>query len=224
VWLQLFLWQCPLALFALLAPLLRGAWSLRATRVAVCFGIAACAPLLIRQHAYYFLNLCPWLFLLFALARPAAGALRFAARRRVSLAGVLLLSIPLRAARAQAAPLRREFRGDQLRQARLMVDAWPVQAPTLLLMNPSFSYTTHYRSADEAEVGYMFVNGCRPNGCAAASSQLDGVWIDPGSMYARGVDRTLREAGSSLEDQLQEHGFNKQLVLEDRFELWTKGP
>ena len=56
----------------------------------------------------------------------------------------------------------------------------------------------------------------------AGFAGAEGVWIDPNTMYARGADRALREGGSSLADELSAHGFEKQLVLENRFELWTR--
>ncbi len=43
-------------------------------------------------------------------------------------------------------------------------------------------------------------------------------------MYAGRPEGTLKAAGSSLTDELQKNGFQLQLVLEDRFQLWTKEP
>lgn len=110
------------------------------------------------------------------------------------------------------------------RRARLMNQAWPAGRAALVLALPGFVHLTHYRSADEALLGYRFVNEHTAEQLRAGFRSADAVWIDPRGMYARGTDRVLREAGSSLEEQLQQHGFKKQLVLEDCFELWTKGP
>src|SRR5262249_38484268 len=103
VWLVLFPAQCPIVVPAILVPFLPGAWSRAVVRTAACFGVASCLPFYFRQHQYYFLNLCPWLFILFA-AGVQMVALR-AVRRRAwvwTSAAILLVSIPLRAAPSYA--------------------------------------------------------------------------------------------------------------------------
>jgi len=222
-WLQLFLRQCAIVLPALAVPFLPGAWSRPAVRLAVCFLIASCAPFYFRQHQYYFLNLCPWLFVLFAVGVTHAAERWPQRGGLVTLAAALLLvSMPIRGAAAQTAWLQNETRSEQLRRARLMNDAWPAGLRTLVLTYPGFSQMTHYLSPDEAAIGYRF-----PHEISAAQLRLGfekaaGVWIDPKGMYARGADRTLRDAGTSLEAELERNGFERRQLVEERFELWVK--
>jgi hypothetical protein len=224
-WLWLFLSQCTIAVPALATPLLPGAWSRPAVRAAVCFGLASCMPFYFRQHQYYFLNVCPWLFLLFALGVEQLAASRARLRPAlVAAAAALLLAMPLRGARAQTLSFGMEARADQLRRGRLMTDAWPAERPTLLFAYPGFYHVTRYRSADEPLLGYRFLNEPSAEELRVGFEKAEGVWIDPKSMYARGADSTLRAAGSSLEEQLEKNGFTKKMVLEERFELWTKRP
>lgn len=224
-WFKVFLWQCSIVVPALAVPLLPGAWSRPAVRVAVCFALASCMPFYFRQHQYYFLTVCPWLFLLFALGVEHTAAMK--ARLRPALvagAALLLLAMPLRGALAQTLWFENEARSDQLRRGFLMTAAWPGERRTLLFAYPGFYAVTHYRSADEPVVGYRFLNEASLEQLRVGFQKAEGAWIDPNGMYARGADRTLREAGTSLEEQLQQHGFTKKLVLEERFELWTKSP
>lgn len=222
VWLKLFLRACPIVLFALAVPLLPGAWSRPIVRLAVCFGLASCLPLLFRQHQYYFLNLCPWLFLLFAagvdLVPRAARAIALGA------ALVLLVSIPLRAAVASARVIEADWRADQLRRAHLMTLLWPAERPTFVFVHPGLQYLTHYRSPDEGEVGYRFIADLSADRLRAGFQRAAAAWVDPKGMYAGRPDGTLKAAGSSLTDELKKNGFQLQLVLEDRFQLWTKEP
>jgi hypothetical protein len=224
-WLWFFLRQCTIVLPALLTPFLPGAWSRPAVRAGVCFGLAGCMPFFFRQHQYYFLIPTPWLFLLFALGIDQLAALRPRLRAPFhGVAALLLVAMPLRGAFAQGAWFVSEPRGDQLRRARLMTDAWPAERRTLLFGFPGMYAATRYRSPDERVLGYRFLNEASAEQLLAGFARAEGVWIDPAGMYARGADSTLRQAGSSLEDQLQKYGFTQKLVLEERFELWTKGP
>jgi hypothetical protein len=220
-WLNLFLRACPIVLFALAVPLLPGAWSRPIVRLAVCFGLASCLPLLFRQHQYYFLNLCPWLFLLFA-----AGVDLVPRGRAMALGAalVLLVSIPLRAAVAAAPLIEVDWRADQLRRARLMTLLWPAEKPTFVFVHPGLQHLTHYRSPDEGEVGYRFIADLSADRLRAGFQRAEAAWIDPKGMYAGRPDATLKAAGSSLTDELKKNGFQLQLVLEDRFQLWTKEP
>jgi len=222
VWLDLFLRQCPIALFALAVPLLPGAWSRPVVRLAVCFGLASCLPLLFRQHQYYFLNLCPWLFMLFAagldLVPRAARALALGA------ALLLLVSIPVRAAVGFAQVIESDWRGDQRRRAYLMNVLWPAERPTFVFASPAMQHLAHYRSPDEAEVGYRFIADLPADRLRVGFQRAAAAWIDPKGMYARRPDNTLRAAGSSLAQELEKNGFEPQLTLEDRFQLWTKEP
>jgi hypothetical protein len=222
VWLNLFLRACPIVLFAVAVPLLPGAWSRPIVRLAVCFGVASCLPLLFRQHQYYFLNLCPWLFLLFAAGVdlvPRAG-------RAIALGAalVLLVSIPLRAAVGAARVIETDWRADQLRRAHLMTLLWPAERPTFVFVHPGLQHLTHYRSPDEGEVGYRFIADLSADRLRAGFQRAAAAWIDPKGMYAGRPDGTLKAAGSSLADELKKNGFQLQLVLEDRFQLWTKEP
>jgi len=221
-WLHLFLRQCPIVLLALAVPLLPGAWSRPVVRLAVCFGLASCLPLLFRQHQYYFLNLCPWLFMLFAagvdlvprpVRAPALGA-----------ALLLLVSIPLRAAVGSALAIEVDWRADQLRRAYLMNQLWPAERPTFVFVSPAMQHLTHYRSPDEAVVGYRYIPDLSADRLRAGFQRAEGVWIDPRGMFARRPDGTLRAAGSSLTSELEKNGFEPQLTLEGRFQLWTKDP
>jgi hypothetical protein len=222
-WLELFLRQCAIVLPALVVPFLPGAWSRPAVRVSACFLVASCGPFYFRQHQYYFLNACPWLFLLFALG--AAHALERSPSRSglVTLAGALLLvSIPIRGAAAQAGWLESETRSEQVRRARLMNDAWPAGLRTLMLIYPGFSQMTHYLSPDEAAIGYRFPHEISAEQLHLGFAKAAGAWIDAKGMYARGADRTLRDAGTSLDAELERNGFEKRQVVEERFELWVK--
>lgn len=223
VWFELFFWQCPLALLALLTPFTRGAWSTPIVRLAVGFLAAACLPFLIRQHQYYFLVPAPWLFVLFALGvhffRARQGWLRPAAS---VLAVVLFVSIPWRAVVAQGPLSRSDWRGRQLRHARLMTLAWPAVNRTMVLGQPSFYYLTGYASADEAQLGYMFLNGQSAARLQHGLRSAQGLWIDPRGMYARGVDNELKTVGSSLSHELEVNGFERRVTIEDRLELWTR--
>lgn len=222
-WLQLFLRQCAIVLPALAVPFLPGAWSRPVVRVSVCFLVAACGPFYFRQHQYYFLNVCPWLFLLFALGATHVAERWPARSGLVTLASALLLvSMPIRGAAAQAAWIQNETRSEQLRRARLMNDAWPAGLRTLMLLYPGFSQMTHYPSPDEAAIGYRFPHEVTAEQLRLGFEKAVGAWIDPKGMYARGADRTLRAAGGSLETELDRNGFAKRQVVEERFELWVK--
>jgi len=190
--------------------------------LAVCFGLASCLPLLFRQHQYYFLNLCPWLFLLFAAGVdlvPRPG-------RAFALAAALLLlvSIPVRAAVGSALVIEVDWRADQLRRAYLMNQLWPAERPTFVLVSPAMQHLAHYRSPDEVEVGYRYIPDLSADRLRAGFQRAAGVWIDPRGMFARRPDGTLRAAGSSLTKELETNGFQPQLTLEGRFQLWTKDP
>jgi hypothetical protein len=223
VWLKLFLWTCPIALPALLSPFLREAWARPATRVAVAFGVASLMPFYFRQHQYYFQNVIPWIFVLFALGvdtltrapRPAAGLVH-------GVAVALLLSMPVRAAADQGALLSREIRSEQTRRARLMTKAWAADQPTLLLAHPGFYAITRYRSADEASLGYRFAHELTADQLRWGFQQAGAVWIDRNILYARGADQVLRSAGTSIDAELSRNGYEQRRVLEDRFELWTR--
>lgn len=223
VWLELFLRRCPIVLPALAVPFLPGAWSRPVVRLAVCFGLASCLPLLFRQHQYYFLNLCPWLFLLFA-----AGVDHMARAGRTTIAFglglVLLASIPLRAAVAAAAVIEADWRADQLRRAHVMDLLWPAERPTFVFVDPAIQYLAHYRSPDESEVGYRYIPDLSADKLRLGLQRAAGAWIDPNGMFARRPDGTLHAAGTSLANELAANGFHPQLVLENRFELWTKEP
>lgn len=222
-WLRLFLRQCAVVLPALAVPFLPGAWSRPAVRVSLCFLVASCGPFYFRQHQYYFLNVCPWLFLLFALGATHVSERWPAKSGLITLAAALLLvSMPIRGAAAQAAWLQNETRSEQLRRARLMNDAWPAGLRTLMLLYPGFSQMTHYRSPDETAIGYRFPHEVTAEQLRLGFEKAAGAWIDPRGMYARGADRTLRAAGGSLDGELQRNGFEKRQVIEERFELWVK--
>jgi hypothetical protein len=225
VWLKRFVWYCPFAVLGVVAPFLPGAWSRPGVRVLSCFLLASLMPFYFRQHQYYFLNLCPWLFALFAVAVELAAASRPAWLRRTALplAASLLLSVPLRAAHAQAAVADTEWRSKQYRRAWLMNRVWPAGRRTVILAYPYLYYTGRYRSADDAEVGYSFLLGCRGEQLQQAFANAEGVWIDPRSMYFAGVDRRLARVGSSVELELARNGFARRHLIEGRFELWTKG-
>jgi uncharacterized membrane protein len=221
-WFKVFLQQCPIVLPAVVVPLLPGAWSRPIVRLAVCFGLASCLPLLFRQHQYYFLNLCPWLFMLFAVGVdhvPRAG-------RAIALAAalVLLVSIPLRAAVGSAQVIELDWRADQLRRAHVMNLLWPAERPTFVFVHPGLQHLTHYRSPDEGSVGYQYIADLSADRLRAGFQRAAAAWIDPGGMFARRPDGTLKEAGSSLANELEKNGFQPQLVLENRFQLWTKEP
>ena len=225
VWVGIFFRQCSILLPALAVPFLPGASARREVRVAACFGLAACLPFLIRQQQYYFLNVCPWLFLLFAMGAEQLSASAKARRPVVSLAAaLLLLAMPIRGAAAEAEWLSAETRSEQIRRARLMTLAWPASQPTLVLALPSFVHLTRYPSPDEPVLGYRFINEHTPAQLVRGFERASGVWVDPRGMYARQTDGVLRTAGTSLDEQLARNGFRKQLVVEDRFELWTKQP
>jgi hypothetical protein len=222
VWFKRFLLDCPIVLPALAVPLLARAWSRPIVRLAVCFGLASCLPLVFRQHQYYFINLCPWLFLLFA-----AGLEHVPARAR-RLAPVialgLLVSIPVRAALAAAQVIEVDHRADQLRRAYLMNLLWPAEKPTLVLVHPGMLFLTRYRSPEESQVGYRFISDLSTDRLRVGFRQASGVWIDPRGMYASRPGRALEVEGTSLREQLAANGFTQQLVLEERFQLWTKEP
>jgi hypothetical protein len=182
-------------------------------------------PFFFRQHQYYFLIPAPWLFLLFGLGVDQLAAARVRLRPALlACAALLLVSMPLRGAFAQQLWFDSEPRGDQLRRARLMTLAWPAERRTLMFADPALYHVTRYRSADEPVVGYRFLNEPGPEIFGVGFAKGEGAWVDARAMYARGADRTLRAAGTSLEDQLRAHGFTKKLVLEERYELWTKEP
>jgi hypothetical protein len=222
IWFQLFLWCCPLALPALAVPFLRGAWTRKEVRLAAAFGLASCAPFVFRQHQYYFLNPTPWIFLLFGI-----GATMLAERRgrgewiRVG-AALLLLSIPIRAAYATAPHLVTEWRSEQMRRARRMTLAWPAERPTLSFISPGYLPLTRYPSAAPKILGYRFLNECSAEELRAGFAGAGAAWLDPQSMWTRGADRAFQADAGTLEGQLAAHGFAKETVIEDRFELWTK--
>ena len=217
-----FLRDCPILLPAILVPLLPGAWSRPVVRMAACFGLASCLPLLFRQHQYYFLNLCPWVFLLFAAGVDhvprAARAIAHAA------ALILLVSIPLRSAVGEAPVIEVDWRADQVRRAHLMNLLWPAERPTFVFVHPGIQHLTHYRSPDEGEVGYRYIVDLSAERLRAGFRRAEAAWIDPKGMYARRPDATLKAAGTSLAEELAKYGFQQQLVLENRFQLWTKEP
>ena len=225
VWLKRFLWYCPFAVVGVAVPFLHGAWARPGVRVLTCFLLAACLPFYFRQHQYYFLILCPWLFALFGVAVELAAASGSVWLRRaaVPLAAVLLVSVPLRAADAQAGLLDAEWRSKQYRRAWLMNRVWPEGKRTMILAYPYLYYIGRYRSADDAGVGYSFLLGCRGEQLQQAFAKAEGVWIDPKSMFLRGVERRLGQVGSSVELELAKNGFVRRLLLESRFELWTRG-
>jgi hypothetical protein len=180
-------------------------------------------PFYFRQHQYYFLIVCPWLFLLFAIGVEHLASARPRLRPAlVSAAALLLLAMPLRGAFEQSLLFDTQPRADQLRRGRLMTDAWPAERRTLLFAFPGMYQVTRYRSADEAAVGYHFLNEASAAELAVGFQRAEGAWIDPRGMYARGADRTLRDAGSSLDSELERNGFEKRQVIEERFELWVK--
>jgi hypothetical protein len=225
VWLKLFLLSCPIALLAVASPFLPGMWAREATRVAACFGLASLMPFYFRQHQYYFQNVIPWIFVLFALGADTL-ARRLSLRAQPLLHGaavLLLLSMPVRAAADQGRLLTREIRSEQLRRARLMTNAWATGQPTLLLVYPGFYAITRYRSPDEGRLGYRFAHELTAEQLRFGFQRAAGVWVDRRGLYATGADRVLRSAGTSLDEQLSANGFAQKLVLEDRFELWTRG-
>src|SRR5258706_8574130 len=94
-------------------------------------------PFYFRQHQYYFLIVCPWLFLLFALGVEQLAQLKPRLRSALfGLAALLLVAMPLRGAFAQTTWFETEPRADQLRRGRLMTDAWPAERRTLLFAFP----------------------------------------------------------------------------------------
>jgi hypothetical protein len=222
VFFEVFLRECAILVPALMVPLLPGAWSRPVVRLAVCFGLASCLPLVFRQHEYYFLNLCPWIFLLFAagldLAPPRARTVTVAAGLG------LLATIPLRAAVADARVIEADWRADQLRRAYVMTQIWPAEKPTFVFVHGGIQHLTHYRSPDEAVVGYRYIVDLDAERIREGLRRAAGAWVDPRTMYARRPGYTLKAAGSSLEEELERSGMRLQLVLEDRFQLWTKEP
>jgi hypothetical protein len=191
-------------------------------RLAACLGLASCLPLLLRQHQYYFLNLCPWLFLLFAVG---VDHLPQAARNAgLGAALILLVSIPVRGAASAAQVIDADWRADQLRRARVMSLLWPPEEPTFVFVHPGIQHLTRYRSPDEAAVGYRFIADLGADRLRLGFQRASAAWVDPNGMYARRPDATLKAAGSSLEGELAANGFRLRLVLEDRFQLWTRRP
>ncbi|HUG54747.1 MAG TPA: hypothetical protein VMR21_14155, partial [Vicinamibacteria bacterium] len=221
VFLHAFLRACPIVLPALAVPLLPGAWSRPLVRLAACFLLASCLPLLLRQHQYYFLNLCPWLFVLFAVGVEHVPRAARAAAVYVGLA--LLVSMPLRGAMRAAAVIEADWRADQARRAHLMTILWPAEKRTLFFVDPALQHLTHYRSADEAQVGYRYIPDLSAERLRVGFARAEGAWVDRG-MFANRPNATLEAAGSSLRGELEKNGFAPQLVLEDRFQLWTKRP
>ena len=192
-------------------------------RVAACFGLASFLPFYFRQYQYYFLNLVPWIFLLFAMGVWLLAERLPRGRIAIETAAfLLLLSVPLRAVDFQSQLLLAEVRSEQLRRARLMTNAWPSHHKTLLLMTPGFTFVTHYPSPAPAAVGFRFPNEASADDLKLAFANAEGVWIDATGMYARGTDRVLKAAGSSTADQLAQNGFARRTLVEDRLELWTK--
>jgi hypothetical protein len=222
VWLRLFLHHCPVAVLALLAPFVKGAFARPSVKLAVSFGLAACLPFYFRQHQYYFLNPTPWLFALFALGAAQLVLVRPWLERWAPLAAGLLLTVPLRGALDERELHQSALRSEQLRRARLMNLEWAPEQPTLLLANPGLYSITHYRSGDEVSLGYRFLNECDAPALIQGFRHAGAVWIDPRGMYARGVDSVLEAAGSSVEEQLRTNGFERRTVVEERFELWVK--
>jgi hypothetical protein len=98
------------------------------------------------------------------------------------------------------------------------------EKPTFVFVHPGLQHLTHYRSPDEGEVGYRFIADLSADRLRAGFQRAAAAWIDPKGMYAGRPDATLKAAGSSLTDELKKNGFQLQLVLEDRFQLWTKEP
>jgi hypothetical protein len=219
---ELFLRDCPILIPALLVPWLPGAWSRPIVRLAACFGLASCLPLLLRQHQYYFLNLCPWLFLLLA-----AGVAHVPARAREmahAAALALLVSIPLRSAVGDAPVIEVDWRADQVRRAHLMNVLWPAEKRTFVFVHPGLQHLAHYRSPDEGVVGYRYIVDLPAERLRAGLARAEGAWVDARGMYARRPDATLRASGGSLREELERAGLQPQLVLERRFQLFTREP
>jgi hypothetical protein len=120
--------------------------------------------------------------------------------------------------------LNGDLRSEQLRRAWLMTHAWSADRPTLLLMYPGFYHVTRYRSPDEAALGFRFAHEWTAEQLRLGFRRAQGVWVDRRTMYARGADGVLKAAGSSLDTELSLNGFGQRLLLEERFELWTKLP
>jgi hypothetical protein len=134
------------------------------------------------------------------------------------------VSIPLRSAVGEAPVIEVDWRADQLRRAHLMNLLWPAERPTFVFVHPGIQHLTHYRSPDEGKVGYRYIVDLSADRLRAGFQHAAAAWIDPNAMYARRPDATLKGAGSSLANELEKNGFQRQLVLENRFQLWTKEP
>ncbi len=132
---------------------------------------------------------------------------------------ICLVSIPVRAALDGVAWMP-PIRGVQERRARLMTSFWPSGQPVLMFASPSFLALTGYRSPSPAVLGYRFLYESSLEQVRAGMRGATAAWIDPNSMNAGGG---FARANTTLKQELRNHGFEFQMFLEDRYELWTKG-
>jgi len=221
VWIRLYFGFAP---FLLLAPLLflRREWRAQNGVMALLgYLVASWMPLLVRQHQYYLQNPSPFLFLAFGtLVSLIAAAFSPTRSRWIETAAMIcLVSVPVRAAQSHTFGMP-PVRGVQERRARLMTSYWPSGQPVLMFASPSFLALTGYRSPDLSGLGYRFLNETSLEQVRAGMERASAAWIDPDSMWARG---DFARAGTSLKEELVRHGFELQMALEDRYELWTKG-
>ncbi len=89
-----------------------------------------------------------------------------------------------------------------------------------MFASPSFLALTGYRSPSPAVLGYRFLYESSLEQVRAGMRGATAAWIDPGSMNAGGG---FARANTTLKQELRNHGFEFQMFLEDRYELWTKG-
>jgi hypothetical protein len=221
VWIQLYFRTAP---FLIMVPalFLRREWrQAPGVRILGAYLAASGMPLLVRQHQYYLQNPSPFLFISFAtlvaiiVTREAGERARWIETAAV----ICLVSLPIRAAQGPAERMP-PVRGAQERRALLMTSFWPSGKPALMFAAPSFMALTGYLSPDPVGLGYRFLNESSLEQVRAGMRQASAAWVDPDSMNARGdFDR----AHTSLEEELKKNGFEFQMTLEDRFELWTKG-
>jgi hypothetical protein len=222
VWIKLYFSRAP---FLIIAPLLflKREWRRRPGVIALGgYFLASWMPLLVRQHQYYLHNPSAFLFIAFAtLAAYVLSSVKNGRARWVEMAALIcLVSVPVRAVLANVERMP-PIRGMQERRARLMTSFWPSGQPVLMFAAPGFLALTGYRSPSPAVLGYRFLNESSLDQVRAGMRGATAAWIDSNSMYAGGGG--FAKAKTTLKQDLQEHGFAFQLILEDRYELWTKG-
>jgi hypothetical protein len=220
IWFVLYFSAAP---FLVLGPLLfvRREWRQRTGIIALLgFLLASWLPLIVRQHQYYLHNPSAFLFISFAVLAAFTGAGMVGKRARLAeiVAVLCLVSIPIRIA-LKSVERMPSLKGVQERRARLMTSYWPSREPVLMFAPPSFMALTGYVSPAPATLGYRFLRESSLEQLRAGMRGATAAWIDPGSMYANG---DFASVGTTLRQELERFGFKQQMLLEDRYELWTK--